>query len=519
MSADTLPTPSEILTAARHSLLLLRARRRLVRDPSTRTILIIGLAVVFVCAFVASRLGSLVMFYAEFDGPNTLGGSIAVDYLLAYQAEQYAALPGFILAGAVLAGMLSAFNGSAITALLSPPDLVSIHPHRLHRYFDSVTVHALTAVSFLQLVAVIAAGSVLAIEHSHTTAMIVAGLVWLWLLVATVAAGWTLEWVARTLPRAVRIGLATVLGGTAMAAFLFTEDHGTTLFGIGPMFAGIIQTSTPGATVAMLAAAIAVTCLAGIGACTTALRHPEVAASDRPSRTRSRTTPGSPARARTRLVFTQILRSPESRRPLILVTVVSITAAWLAPSLPTITTTILIAAPLAVGTGCISNVFAAIGPGMPWLLTQPGTARRLYDSTLLVSVTTMAVIATAVWVPVIAVGHIPEGTAITTIAAQIAIIVAISRSATHKAAFRPVPAGSGRRGDPQVPPATAINYTLRFGLIGGAIGTAVTSQTDTRAASACLAVIAWCLLRHLMTRRLFTADHAYPRLLAVTSSS
>lgn len=499
-----LPRPTDLASGLTHSLLLLRLRWRMIRRPAGKAAVWVGLGLLFLLILGASNIGQVIRYVAESDGDRTAAGAIALNYMFAFQRGEFGGLAAIALGSAVGASLFSPLTGSANLSLVSPEDLQGLRMPRLHRYFDSLFIHSLSTIGFLQIVSLTAVASLITIDgNSRTYALGITWAVWAVLILFTAAEGWLIEITYRRFGIRTRRILGLALVAAIAAALMFDPNHGSTLFGLGNLYADVLQQnlSVPGwVPFALLAAVGGGLLVAGATLCNAALARQAVPVTVH-QKVRVKPLSADGDKALRQLVWRQLIRTSEVYRPIAVIVFVGIPAVWITQGNVATMTTLVVAVPLAVGLSWGVNFFGIIGPGMTWLASLPGVMRRLLDVGARVALGTALFIAVVIWAPAVAVGMVPLSAGAAVASGAVVSTVLTTRSALAKAVHRPFLARLGNRGDTVVPPLTAVNYTMRFALWSGQIGVLVMSQSSAALQGILVVTLcAWAAVRYLMLR-------------------
>jgi hypothetical protein len=515
-------TFGDLRTAAGHTLLLARMRWRMVRTTGARVSMFVGLLVLFAMLYGASNIGQIIIYIAETDGGRTAAGIFAQQYITAFTRGDFGSLAAVALGSALAASLFSPLTGAANLSLASPEDLSTLRLHRLHRYFDSVTLQAFSTIGLLQMLALTTVASLLTLDgEGRGYALLLSWAAWGVLVPLTVAEAWAIEITYRKYGIRTRRVLGAIVLLAISVAIIVDPRHGTTLFGFGELYAALLQGEAgapwwlPFAVAAGMASVVIV---GGLRLCQVALGYqavPTAAKGERRARALSKSEPVMLAQ----ILLRQMWRTQEVARPVFVIVFLGIPAAWFTRGSETAMLTMVIAIPLAVALAWTVNVFGIIGPGMTWLGSQPNTLRRMLDLAFAVHISVSMGISLLVWVPPTLVGWVSAEDAGQVLAGTLVATVLVGRSALRKSVFRPYLARLGNRGDTVVPPLTAVNYTLRFALWSGQIGILTFVQDDVVLRwGIALVAIAWALFRFLLLRRQWADRARQARIVATVSA-
>lgn len=474
------PPWSEVRSAVAHTRLLVKLRWRFVRSTRSRLMIWLGLAGFLLGLFIASQTGNLIRTYAE-QGVGTTAGQFAVNYVIALNRGELGLIGASAVGSVIIVALFIPFTGAAMQPLASTEDLSGLRPTRIHRFFDSLVTNAASAVGFLQLITLTGIGSLLTLDGGRTGGLLFMWSIWPALLLLSVTEGWLIELAHRrygpTVRRSIGAGLAAVIG----AAVFLDPHHGKTLFGVGNQIASTLAAAAHG-NVSVVARSLGVVTvvgvtlfLIGITSCRAALALPAPIPVTRSERRRLVPISTRPTVALLQVLFAQVVRTPEVRRPLRTIVLLGVPAALLGAQ-ENVMTTLVVAIPLAVALAFGINIFGVLGSALPWLASQPGLMRKLLVTTAGLQIVLTLVLAVMVWAPAVFRGRLSLADAAAVAAGTVVSTAMTARSAAHKSVNRPFLIRLGTRGDMIVPPLTAVNYTLRFALWSGQLGVLVMIQ-------------------------------------------
>lgn len=478
-----LPRPAEVIQGARDTRLLLRLRWRLIRGRMPRLMVWLGLGALLAALFIVSNVGFFIRRIAE-DGAGTDAAQFAVDYVIALHRGDLGSVGAVALGTAVAAALFSPFSGTANQALANADDLAALRPHRMHRYFDGLVTAGLSAIGFMQLFALTAVASLLTLDGGRVGGLLLTWAVWPTLVLVATAEGWAIELVHRTLGARARRSIGLTLAGIVGVAVLLDPAHGQTLFGLGTAYSAALRAAAAGDTgpvliaLGVLATVGAAAFVAGLVLCRTALEHPAVSSAGTREHKRHLPLSRRPRIALIQVLTSDMLRTREVRVPILMLLAIGVPAAWLAGSVPTMMSTLVIAGPLAIALVWGANVFGIIGGGMTWLASQPHVLRWLLPLSIGIQFGAVAIIAVLCWLPPTLLGVIAPGDVAGVAAGLVISTALISTSAARKSVHRPLLTRLGTRGDVLIPPLRAINYTIRFAVWGGQIGVLALNRDD-----------------------------------------
>lgn len=492
------PGISEIRSAARDTNLLLKLRWRFVRSTKSRFFIVVGFAVFLLSIFIASQVGTLIRRYAE-QGVETAAGQFAVNYVIALNRGELGTIGAGAVGSVIIVALFTPFTGSGMQALASTEDLSGLRPTRIHRYFDSIITNAASAIGFLQLVTLTGIGSLLTLDGGRTGGLLFIWSVWPVLLLLSVCTGWAIELTARKYGRNARWAAAATFIVAIATAIYFDPDKGTTLFGVSDQIAATLGAAANGETttvvrnLGIVAVLAIIMFIVGLALSRAALALPAPVPVRRTERRRLISISRKPDVALMQILFAQLVRSPEVRRPMLTVLIIGVPAVWFAGNI-NILTTMVIAVPLAVALAFGINVFGVLGPAMPWLASQPHLMRRLLRYCVLLQFSITMGVSMIIWTPATLGGRLALDDLAAVAAGTLVSTALTTRSAAHKSVNRPHLMRVGTRGDMIVPPLTAINYTIRFAFLGQ-LGVLAMTQDGLIQLALVVVPVTWSCLR------------------------
>lgn len=504
-STSRLPSVTEIRTAARDTRLLLKLRWRFVRNTRARAFIWLGLGVFFSAIFIASQVGTLIRKYAE-QGVGTAAGQFAVNYVIALSRGELGLIGASAVGSVIIVALFTPFTGSSMQSLAPAEDLAGLRPTRIHRFFDSIVTNAASAIGFLQLITLTGIGSLLTLDGGRPAGLLFMWSVWPVLVLVAVSEGWAIELVQRKYGRKVRRGIALTLATILGLAVYLDPNHGSTLFGVGDQIAATLGASASGdlsvvaRSVAVVAVLIVTLFFTGMMLCRAALARPAAVVVTRTERRRWIAMSANPNIALMQVLFAQVTRSPEVRRPLFTVFFIGLPAVWFSGQ-ANVMTTLVVAIPLAVALAFGINTFGILGPAMPWFASQPNLMKKILLFAVIIQISMTLLLSFLVWTPATLAGRVDPGDIAAVAAGTVVSTFLTARSAAHKAVNRPFLVRMGSRGDMIVPPLTAINYTIRFAMWSGQIGVITMTQDGWIQVAMVAFALTWATLRFVQLFR------------------
>lgn len=467
--------------AFRDSLIFMNARWQFIRSTKTKVVLWVGIFVMFGAVFFASNTGYIIRSIAE---GNLVQDSAMKQYAIVYLQSYLRGELGILVSGtlgiALLSVFISPFTGAVSTSLISSSHIVSIRKDDKHRFTDSIFTQFFSSISLLQLLTLTTVASLLTIEGNNAGGIIFAWISWPVLIMLSVFFLWVAEYLYRVYGERIRLIAAGSVLAIIGLAILINPKYGSTVFGIGEIYSYTIKNFESfglGQKLIAFGVLILLTVIFFVGsyiASMKTLAHPErMKKAKKPRRaSRWKTSPFYLVEISKALLL-QIWRSSETKKPLIAVTGFGVIILFATNGSFSIVSTLLIIIPLSVSIAWGANLFGVLGQGFSWLSSQPKVSDNFVWISYFIQTSITSLIYAVVIIPSLVFLRIPTENISGLILGFIAVNAAMSRSAISKSVHNPYPVRAGTRGEPILPPATLIGYTLRFALWTGQLGTIV----------------------------------------------
>ena len=517
------PTPADCVAGIQGTVMLMRVRWRMIRGIWAQVSVLLGVALMFLALFVCANIGTLIRTVAD-EGMGDAATTYAITYIVSLERGQIGSFGALALGSVMATAIFTSLMGVGGASLFPEEELVGIRPHRLHRYFDTLVVQAVSVVGVFQLVALTALGSLLTLDGDRAAAFLVVWAMWPMVCALEVMVAWGIGLAQRVYGAVVRRVIVTVMVGGVGVALLLDPHHGKTLFGAGDPFASAIRNATLGqwtAILPVLTLTVVLTGLflvAGITLTQAALLKPAVPIPVPRSYWRWKIST-RPLFALTQLLVLQVVRTGAIRRPILAVAAVAPPAVILTHGSITALCTLVSTIPLAVCLAWGVNIFGVIGPGMTWLAAQPNVSRMILAVAVAVQLSIIAVLSVVVWGPPALLGIIDVRTSVSVAAATVAASMVTTRSAAAKSVLHPYHVNVTQRGDQIIPPLTSINYTLRFVLGGGLVGLVVLTLPSRPFQLFVVASVAiWTTYRFVTLTRYWASRSVQARVVAAVSA-
>lgn len=502
------PSINDLARGAETTLLLLRLKWRTTRKIKSKIFLWAGFIILSLAVFLSAQVGTLIREVAQNGDPESAAQQFALVYLATFTRGELGTFGAAALGLSLLSAVVAPFTGAIRTSIMSTRDTVAFPLTRWYRFTDSIAAQVFSSIAILQLVALSAISSLLTLQGGRGMSMLFTWTVWLALVAVSTLSIWAAESLYRKFGFKVRM---IVLGTVAIVVgllVLLDPEHGKTLFGLGTVYADIVQTigtTMSGAEVARAFAIVIGSTLliffSGAFLSSVALSLPERDSESKKQRKVFRVHKPFKIPELEIIYFfiTSILRATESRKPVIAAVGLGATFVIVTNGEYTIASTFTVMIPLVAALAWGANVFGTLGGGTVWLASQPRIFNRLPWLFFVTQSLVTFVLFALVWLPGALLGRV-DLTMLPSIAmAATAVTALVARSSIHKTIHNPYPTRFGARGETLLPPVTTLNYTFRFALWAGQYGVLLLSINNAMIQLALtFLAVAWSALR--MTR-------------------
>lgn len=500
------------------SLTLLHARYSIIRETKTKLALWFGILTIAMSVLGVSFTGQFIKTISQSTDPNTEAAKIfATTYLQSYLRGELGTLVATTLGLAIVSVIIAPFTGTSITSLVSHHHLVSIRSSNRHRFTDSIITQFFASISLLQLLTLTAVGSLLTLDKGRIEGILYTWASWPVLVVISTMFVWIAEYLYRKLGERKRFGILMLVLALIGLVVLFNPEQGKTIFGIGTAYASIIQgfsefnLSTKALAIFMLVVLFVLFFFISYRVSQAALAQPEIFAKENTAlkKVRSRETSAYASIELAYLGINQLWRNLEIRKPLGMATLFGAAVVFFGNQTFSIMSTMVLIIPLIVCLSWGSNVFGILGNGFTWLSSKPFAMRNMLWVFAGIQIALTISLFALMCLPSLLTGRIEYDSATGIILAVISTSFLMTRSAIDKSVRFPYPYKAGVRGEAILPPATLINYTLRFSLWSGLYGFIVVGS-DHLLAQLGLTFIAviWSIFRMVRLNRRFNHNPA-----------
>lgn len=494
----------------RDSLIIMNTRWNFIRSTKSKLFLWIGIVAIYLGVFLVSNTGYFIRYIAEGNyAQETALKQYAIIYLQSYLRGELGFLVSITLGVAIISVFISPFTGTVSTSLISPAHIVSVRRDDKHRFTDSLFTQFFSSISLLQLLTLTTVASLLTIDGNNAWAMLYAWMSWPVLVLLSVCFLWLAEYLHRVYGERTRLLIAGSMLAVIGLAILINPRNGETVFGIGEIYSYNIRnfdSFDPDQKLISIAALFILSTVfffAGHFAAMQTLAHPERMAKEKKKKKAPKwqTSPFYAVEL-FRLLFFQVWRNPETKKPLLATVLFGSIMIFATNGVFSVSSTFIIIVPLIVSIAWGSNLFGVIGQGFSWLSSKPYAMDNILWIAYFTQIGVTSAIYAIILLPSILGNQIPPENIAGMILAFIAVNAVMSRSAIDKSARYPYPVRAGTRGEAILPPATIISYTLRFSLWSGQLGVIilVSDNIYIQMGIAFLAIV-WSTIRMLLLNR------------------
>lgn len=462
---------AELADGWRATNLLLNLRWRMFRSLTSRIGLIFGALVFGIIFLLVVNMGYAAQVAAQQGGVLDIESSFARYWIRSLAEGNMLNIGAFAVGGTLFATLVAPFVGTGTLTLAPIEDLAAYRFPRVHRYFDSLVINAISGLGVLQLLVLTGIASLLTMDGDRLPGLLFAWGLWLVLITTMSTVGWLVEIFFRKLGKSPRYLLVGGLFAIVGLAVWIDPNHGSTLFGLSGAFANTVRDGLHGWTVSSIVTPIVLVLISGaillfgVAFASIATRLP-IPAKKKARIHRARPIGNTPLVATWRLLIRVLWRTPEVRRPIVALSFIGVIVMVLVPFNQNVSFSLIAAAPLTVSLAWGMNIFGLFGTGMVWLASQP----RLRDKMIWVifAFQTLASMGLLIifWAISFVAGHAaPEtfgtvllgGALSSTICAAISLVLSV---------WKPRRARLSGRGDALLPPLVALGYTLLLVTLG-----------------------------------------------------
>lgn len=451
--------------------LLLSLRWRMFRSLPSRVGLIVGVIFFGLIFLLVINMGYATQIAAQQGGGLDIESSFARYWIRSLSQGNMLNIGAFAVGGTLFATFVAPFVGTGTLTLAPIEDLAAYRFPRVHRYFDSLVINAISGLGVLQLLVLTGIASLLTMDGYRLPGLLFAWGLWLVLITTMSTVGWLVEIFFRKLGKSPRYLLVGGLFALVGVAAWIDPNHGSTLFGLSDAFAKTAREGIHGWTVASIITPIVlvfvagIILLSGVAFARIATRLP-IPAKKKARIHQARSLGNTPVIALWKLLIRVLWRTPEVRRPIVALSAIGVIVMLLVPLNQNVSFSLIAAGPLTVSLAWGMNIFGLFGTGMVWLASQPRLRDKMIWIIFVFQVTASMVLLLSFWCISFLAGHAtPEtfwtvflgGGLSSTICASISLVLSV---------WKPRRARLSGRGDALLPPLVALGYTLLLVVLG-----------------------------------------------------
>lgn len=465
---------------------ILNVRYSIIRDAKGKLALWLFITAIAFALIMTSYTGEFIKIVANMRGENTEAAQIyAKTYLNSYLNGELGGLVATTLGLTIVSVIISPFTGTSATSLISHHYLVSVRANMRHRFTDSLVTQFFSSISLLQLLTLTAVASLLTIDGGRKAGILYAWASWPVLVVLSTLFVWVAEYLYRKLGEKKRIIILGLVLGLITLVVLYNKEEAMTVFGIGTAYASIIQGINSFSPLLIIAsfAMLAVLCFLFLFIAykmsQISMALPDLFAKrETVTKTiKERKFSSHPSVELFNMTFMQLWRNTDIRKPLLTATIFSIGIMLFLSGNPASLSTVVFVIPLMVSLSWGANIFGVIGNGLPWIVSKPNSMKNILWVFAGTQMSIIIVMATMAIIPVLILNKIDSSALASFLVSLIACSSLMTRSSIQKSAINPHPYKAGYRGEPILPPATLISYTLKLSLWSGMYGLLMYSLT------------------------------------------
>ena len=467
-----------------------------------------------------TNIGSFILIAATNDSGFVSAQlqSYATAYLNSFANNQLNVFVSGVLGATVATVLITPFSGYSLGGIVSTRDLSIVKANDNYKLSDSIIVQSLSSLSIIQLFSLTILSSLLTIQGASGPGIIFGWLSWIIITFFSVAFMWCIEYANRKFGKKTKIATMASLVLAVGLAILFDPFHGTTFFGLSPLYIHIVQTVGTGNLITNISyyggAALLLLFFAGVinfvGSRTLTLQEP-IALKTKKDNKVSLLSSGST------LNFSQLMRIIVFRykviwRPMLITSIFS--AIFLAgignATGSTILASFVIITPLIVSMSFGVNLFGVLGSSNIWLISQPYWRETALRRLATLQLGIIAIGYFILLFPALVLGRISFENIFQAAPGYISAAIFMTVFAVGKSLKKPVKYVPSTRGDAILPPTTMLSYIFQLILSGGIVGAAVFYITPALTQwEACGAVAVICLFWFYTLNRRWNQNEKY----------
>lgn len=464
------------------------------------TVFVIGLFFLYMSASTGSLLISAATMPEGYVSPQTR--DLAITYLKSFSNNELSVFVSGVLGATVAMIFVTPFSGYSLGGIISSRDLSTVKANDNYKLSDSLIVQGVSSLSILQLLSLTFLSSLLTIEGGTGIGVVFGWCAWIALVVFTVSFMWSIEYVNRKYGFKTKLGIILGLVGLIVVAVLVDPFHGTTFFGLSPLYVNVIQslgTSFTGAQIflsfAVIVSLIVIFSLVinFVGGKTLTYVEPVMFKKGKQGKINILTQ--NERVSFTRLMLVLIFRYKVVWRPVLITTVMAaLFVVILGNSNNMVLASFIVATPLVVSMSFGVNLFGVLGSANIWLVSLPEWRRTALYRLVSVQMLIMGISYGMLFIPALILEKFTLGEIVHALPAALAIMVVMSLFSVIKSLKKPIKYVPSSRGDSILPPVTMLSYMLQLVVLGGIFGGGIYAMGDALqqwGALACITIVAY----------------------------
>lgn len=451
---------------------------------------------VLIVAFIAlfalflygmSNVGKYMLIFLNLNvtGRNDAVRDFVIQYLTSFANGELNVYVAGVFGATILTILILPFSGYSLSGVVPARDMLILKANNNYRLSDSIVVQFVSALSILQLISLTILSSLLSVESGTGPAVVYAWATWLVIVFMTVAFMWIIEYLNRKYGNKTKIAM---VGGVIIAlgiAILVDPFHGTTFFGLSPVYVDVLQhlyVYSPEQT--MLAYGILAALLIGFALAinfvgSKALMIPEPVAIQKKKSEIKLASKQYQKITLMGLLRLIVFRYKVIWRPILITTIFStgllvvVGSTGIQGVLPSVTVIIPLVICLAFGV----NMFGILGSSNIWMSSLPKWRDNILFKLALIQIIIIASAYSFVLIVASIFGKISGNDLAQSIPSFLASSSVMIVYAISKSMRQPVKYTAASRGDAILPPLSLLSYMLKFMLLGGLAGSLVFLST------------------------------------------
>ena len=470
-----------LLSGFKDTISILALKWGSIKKKRTKALILFALSMFALTLYGMAYIGSALLKILTIDvgDGNDLIKSFMTQYLTSFANGELDVYVSGVFGATILTILVLPFSGYSLGGIVPTRDMSIVKSNNNYRLSDSILIQFASALSILQLISLTVLSSLISIEGGTGPAVVYAWTTWIAIVFTTVAFMWIIEYINRRYGKKVKGSLILGILVAMVLAVLLDPFHGTTFFGLSPIYVDVLQNIYTYNVVNYLIAYGVVIILLILFASTInfvgskALMLPEpVAIKEKNAKNITLATKRWSKITLGHLIRLIVLRYKIIWRP-ILITVIFSSGLLIVLGTNDISGTlssVMIIVPLVI---CLSfgiNMFGILGSSNIWLLSMPKWRETILYRLIGIQLTVIGisyfiVIGSGLSFQRVAFSDVLSSLPGLISTSIIMIIYSVSRSLKS-----PVKYTASSRGDAILPAMMLLGYMVKFMMLGGFIG-------------------------------------------------